>query len=211
MGIMKILGSTHGLARRLGRQTLVRLYRSLFASHGKRFQFDPHGHYTFDRIHVGNDVELGERAFLAAANSRIYIGDKVTFGPDVVVTAGNCHVPMVARFMRDTRGIAAANDRDVVIEDDVFVGARAILPPGVVVGRGAIIGAGAIATKSVPPHAVVGGAPARIIKFCWDFETILLHEEVLYPLADRLSRETLEAIQNQSEDSCGVRILRVAA
>jgi len=52
----------------------------------------------------------------------------------------------------------------VVIEDDVWIAARAIILPGVRIGKGAVIAAGAVVTKDVPPYTVVGGIPARKIK-----------------------------------------------
>jgi acetyltransferase-like isoleucine patch superfamily enzyme len=87
------------------------------------------------------------------------------------------------------------NDLDVVIEDDVWIGTRAIILHGVTIGRGAIIGAGAVVTKNVPPYAIVGGVPAKIIKFRWDVATILWHEAALYPQQQRLSRNVLEQWQ----------------
>jgi acetyltransferase-like isoleucine patch superfamily enzyme len=52
----------------------------------------------------------------------------------------------------------------IVIEDDVWLGAGAIITDGVRVGRGAVVAAGAVVTQDVPPHTVVGGVPARVIK-----------------------------------------------
>lgn len=55
--------------------------------------------------------------------------------------------------------------RKVTIKDDVWIGTRAIILPGITVGKGAIIGAGSVVTKDVPDYAIVGGAPARVLKY----------------------------------------------
>lgn len=60
----------------------------------------------------------------------------------------------------------------VVIGNDVWVGARAILLDGVAIGNGAIVAAGCVVTKDVPPYAVVGGTPARVIRYRFSAETI---------------------------------------
>jgi maltose O-acetyltransferase len=54
--------------------------------------------------------------------------------------------------------------RPVIIEDDVWIGINVILLPGLTVGRGAIVAAGSVVTKDVPPDAIVGGNPARVIR-----------------------------------------------
>jgi maltose O-acetyltransferase len=58
-----------------------------------------------------------------------------------------------------------AEDRPIVVEDDVWFGAAVIVLPGVRVGHGSVIGAGSIVTKDVPPFACVAGSPARILKY----------------------------------------------
>jgi maltose O-acetyltransferase len=54
--------------------------------------------------------------------------------------------------------------KKITIEKDVWIGAQAVILPGVTVGEGAVVGAGAVVTKDVPPFAIIGGAPARIIR-----------------------------------------------
>jgi acetyltransferase-like isoleucine patch superfamily enzyme len=177
------------LLGKVARRMLMYVYRPLFASHGRNFRFDPFGRYTFATISVGNDVNLGVGATLIAAKSEIKIGNKVMFGPDVVLIGGGHNTSVVGRFMYDVTEKRPEDDRGVTIEDDVWVGCRAIILRGVTVGRGAIIGAGAVVTKNVPPYAVAAGVPAHVVKFRWDVETILRHEERVYPPDKRLTRE----------------------
>jgi maltose O-acetyltransferase len=53
----------------------------------------------------------------------------------------------------------------VVVEDDIWIGARVIILPGIRIGKGAILGAGAIVTRDVPPYAICVGNPARVVRF----------------------------------------------
>lgn len=177
------------------------VYRPLFAAHGRNFWFDPTGDYTFSNISVGNDVSLGLRPTLIAAVSKIVIGNKVMFGPEVVIRGGNHTTTFVGRFMCDVTEAEKRpeDDQGVIIQDDVWVGTRAIILHGVIIGRGAIVAAGAVVTKRVPPYAIVGGVPARVIGFRWDVETILRHEEILYPAEKRLSRAELRRWQIETK------------
>ncbi|MDQ2085621.1 DapH/DapD/GlmU-related protein [Herbivorax sp. ANBcel31] len=112
----------------------------------------------------GRDIEVGDNSGLGV-NCRITgplkIGSYVMMGPDVMIFTQNhkndrLDIPMM--LQTDPK-------RPVVIGDDVWIAARAIILPGVTIGKGAIIGAGAVVTKDVPEYAVVGGNPARIIKY----------------------------------------------
>jgi maltose O-acetyltransferase len=168
------------------------VYRPLFASCGKNFCFDPYGSYTFNTIFVGNDVDLGWKPILWAVESQIKIGNKVMFGPEVVLIGGEHNTSVVGNYMFDVTEKRPEDDRDVIIEDDVWIGSRAIILKGVTIGRGSIVAAGAVVTKSVPPYTIVAGVPAKVLKFRWNIDTILHHEELLYPPERRLSRELLE-------------------
>lgn len=80
--------------------------------------------------------------------------------PDVTILTmkhnyNDKNIPIIKQKISSTK---------VIIKDDVWVGLRAIILPGVEVGEGAVIGAGAVVTKDVPKFTVVGGIPAKIIK-----------------------------------------------
>jgi acetyltransferase-like isoleucine patch superfamily enzyme len=190
-GLLRILAKMHIFAGKVYRRLLMYVYRPLFASYGKNFRFDPRGLYTFGTIRVGDDVNLGYRPIVSATESTITIGSKVMFGPEVVVLGGNHNMSVIGKFAYDVKEKLPQNDMDVIIEDDVWIGSRAIILHGVTIGRGAIVAAGAVVSRSVPPYAVAAGVPARVIKYRWDVDNILRHEEILYPPEKRLSKETL--------------------
>jgi len=177
--------------------------RPLFAHHGRGFRFDPDGVYSFHTILVGDNVNLGLRPVLVATRSKIQIGNNVMFGPEVTIRGGNHRIDLVGRFMNTVSDAEKRpeDDRGVVIEDDVWVGTRAIILHGVTIGRGAVVSAGAVVTRSVPPYGIVYGAPAKVGRFRWDVDTILTHERMLYPPEERYSREDLERWQRGSESS----------
>ncbi len=190
-----------GLARWRG--LLMTLYEPRFAAHGENFWFDPFGQYTFSSISVGDDVSLGDRACLIASRSRIVIGSHVMFGPEVIIRGGNHRIDAVGRFMKSIRDEEKRPEDDlgVIIEDDVWIGTRAVVLSGVRIGRGAVVGAGAVVTRNVPPYAIVAGNPARLVRFRWEVETILDHERRLYPDGQRLAREYLEACREERGDT----------
>ena len=111
-----------------------------------------------------SSVELGDYSGIgirAQINGRVIIGNHVMMGPDVCIYTKN-HAFNRTDITMDLQGFSP--EKTVFIEDDVWIGAKAIILPGVHIGRGAIIGAGAVVTKDVPSYAVVGGNPARILK-----------------------------------------------
>ena len=71
------------------------------------------------------------------------------------------------------------DDLPVVIESDVWVGTNVTILNGVRIGRGAIVAAGAVVIKDVPAYAIVGGVPAKVLKYRFTEEEIVCHEELL--------------------------------
>jgi len=110
-------------------------------------------------IRVGHDSLIGEYNVLRGQGG-ITIGDRVYTSPLVQLLAVNHVYDDTTRPMVE-QGITAEG---IHIDDDVWIGAGAIVTDGVHVGKGAVIAAGAVVTKDVPAHTVVGGIPARVIK-----------------------------------------------
>ena len=111
------------------------------------------------RIGIGRNCIVGEFSVIRGQGG-VTIGDNVIIAPRVQIMAVE-HV-----FEDPTRPILEQGLRalGIQIEDDVWIGAGAIILDGVRVGRGAVVGAGAVVTRDVPPHSVVAGVPARLLR-----------------------------------------------
>jgi acetyltransferase-like isoleucine patch superfamily enzyme len=110
-------------------------------------------------IFIGDDSGLSGTTICAAHSVRI--GRRCLIGADVMIVDTDFHP--LAMDERHSKGPSVARSRPVEIEDDVFIGARAIILKGVRVGRGSVIGAGSVVTSDVPAGVVAAGNPARLI------------------------------------------------
>jgi acetyltransferase-like isoleucine patch superfamily enzyme len=172
---------------RIRRAIKMLLLGSMFKKCGKNVRFDPDGHYTFESIEIGDDVYIGPGPVMyAERRSGIRIGSKVLLGPKVMIIGGNHNWSVIGRFMFDVKEKRPEDDETVIIEDDVWIGAGAIILKGVRIARGSIVGAGAVVTRDVPPYSIVAGVPARVCSHRFTEDAILDHEKCLYPPSERL-------------------------
>lgn len=115
--------------------------------------------YYKNRLVIGRGVWIGQQCFLHSAGG-IVIGENVGIGPAVrIITSTHAEEGRDKPILHSRIEFAP-----VVIEADSDIGVGAIILPGVTVGRGAQIGAGAVVTSDVPPYAVVAGVPARLLR-----------------------------------------------
>lgn len=117
-------------------------------------------HGRFDGACVlGDKVWIGPQSFLDARN--LVIGDNVGWGPGAKIL-GSTHtgLPLDRPVIQTDLVI-----RPTVVEDDADIGVNAVLLPGVRIGRGAIVGAGSVVTRDVPPMSKVAGSPAKLLGF----------------------------------------------
>ncbi|EJF07464.1 acetyltransferase (isoleucine patch superfamily) [Thiovulum sp. ES] len=109
-------------------------------------------------IWIGKNSELGTRCMI---HGNVHIGDNVIMGPDVKIYARNHKYERLDTPIREQ----GKHYLKTEIANDVWIGANSIITAGVKIGNHAIIGAGAVVTKDIPDFAIVGGVPAKIIKF----------------------------------------------
>jgi acetyltransferase-like isoleucine patch superfamily enzyme len=110
--------------------------------------------YAPERLELGDQVDIGEFTHIRA-NGGVRIGSRVLLAAHVVI-ASRAHPTELPRW-----GIT--KDAPIVIGDDVWIGASAVVLPGVTIGEGAIVAAGAVVTHSVDPFTIVAGVPAKEI------------------------------------------------
>lgn len=111
-----------------------------------------------EKLHLGDFVELAWGVFISAAGG-VRIGNRVGIGPDTKIWSDN-HIYSDPDRPFQEQGWEY---KEVVIEDDVWLGAQCVIKPGVVIGKGAVISAGSILSKSVPAYSIVAGNPGRVV------------------------------------------------
>ena len=134
--------------------------RASGAKIGKRVVFYPGLWIAPGRgLNIGDDVDLALDVVITTAGG-VKIGDRTLVGYRAQIISANHSIPPGRGHIFGAGHDFAA----VTIGDDVWIGANAIVLPGVDVGEGAVIGAGSVVTKSIPPFAVAAGVPAEVIR-----------------------------------------------
>lgn len=122
---------------------------------------------------------LNIQSLSANCGERLTIGDFVSIAPGVLFILGGNHqtktittFPIYSKSIKPNPILDAQSRGPIIIEDEVWIGTNAIILSGVTIGKGAIIGAGSVVTKNIPPYAIVGGNPASIVKYRYSAEII---------------------------------------
>lgn len=149
---------------------------------------------NYNNIYLYDNVTLND-ATIYATHANFIMKRYSTAAKGLKVICGN-HERRIGRFCfsitDEDKNFNVGLDRDICVEEDVWLGMNVTLLGGVRVGRGATVASGAVVTRDVPPYSIVGGTPAKFIKFYWTKEQIIEHEKILYNINERINPKLLD-------------------
>ena len=132
-------------------------------------------------VSIGDNTVLMHNISILSTHAKVFIGNDVMMGTGTTIITGNHRIDMVGRTMRSVGEDEKLpeNDQDVVIGDDVWIGVNTIILKGVTIGEGAVISAGSVVTKDIPPYQIWGGVPAKFLKERFTESDLRKHLEML--------------------------------
>lgn len=133
-------------------------------------------------------VSIGEGSRTVNTLGKFIIKKYSRAAPNLTVICQNHNFSEVGTFPGSPKWHTTQIAEDVIVEDYVWIGANVTLCPGVHIGRGCLVAAGAVCVKSkkYPPYTIIGGNPAKVIKYRFTLEEQIKHEELVCPKEERL-------------------------
>lgn len=153
--------------RRASRSDVMRRFAS--AGIGSRVINPTSSRFHYEQIHLGRNVVIGSGAYFSGM---VDVGDDVMFGPMVHITDDYHRFDVVGKTIQDS---GPGDKVRVVIEADVWVGARVSIMRGVRIGEGSVIGTGSIVTRDIPPYCIAVGSPCHPIDQRFTDDELRLH------------------------------------
>lgn len=179
---MTIYDITQKIKRVFYRVTYSQIIKRSFARCGTNVTVPEHCTFSgIENIFVGNDVSFGEYTQILTTKAKVYLGDHIMFGPGVTIVTGNHRTNMMGKYMSEITDSMKEpeDDQDIIIKNDVWIGCNALILKGVTINEGAVIAGGALVVKDVPPYSIVGGNPAKVLKYRFSNEILEKHIELI--------------------------------
>ncbi len=148
-----------------------------------------------ENVFLAEHTNIAANSYISAYNAKFIVKKNCALAEGLTVHTGN-HARILGKFVTQVTedNKPEGYDKDVVINEDCWIGCNVTLLSGVTIGRGCTIAAGAVVNKDIPPYCIAAGVPAKVIKRIWTIDEILQHEAALYPEEERFTREQLEEI-----------------
>jgi acetyltransferase-like isoleucine patch superfamily enzyme len=134
-------------------------------------------YFSIKTIKLGDNVFIGNNAYL---NADLVIGKNVMFGPNCSIIGGDHLFGVLGKSVRFLKPIGKENEKEIIIEDEVWCGASVIINKGLTIGMGSVIGAGSVVVRSIPPYTVAVGNPCKVKKIIFNDEELGRHLKLLH-------------------------------
>lgn len=163
--------------------------------HNRHNSTSPDCYFPIDAVKVGKETYGGLNVLIHGVGYKLIIGNYCSIAPGVSFIPCSDHdVSHISTFPFKNKIInneqEAISKGNIVVDDDVWIGYGSTILSGVHIGQGAVVAAGSVVSKDVPPYAIVGGVPARVIKFRFKDDMI---EELLKIDYSKLKPEDIES------------------
>ena len=153
---------------------------------------NPNAYTRLSRMYMYDNTSLFEGFNFISYTGKFIMKQNSGAAQNLTIVTGNHHRVLGVWMKSASINRLYDEEKDVVVEEDVWIGINVTLLSGVTVGRGATIGAGAVCTLNVPPYAIMKGNPAKVVGFNYTPEEVIEHEKALYPESERIPIELLE-------------------
>ena len=133
--------------------------KEVFAECGENnyIELPLHANWGGHHVHFGSQIYANSNLTLVD-DGHIYVGDKVMFGPNVTIATANHPIDP------ELRGQGLQYNKDVYIVENTWIGANAVIVPGIHIGKNVVIGAGSVVTKDIPDDVIAVGNPCRVLR-----------------------------------------------
>lgn len=133
-------------------------------------------------VKIGNNSFIGFNNVFINLRASVVIGNNVMIAPEVMFITGGHRIDFVGELMINVTNDMKLpeNDSDIIINDDCWIGARAVILKGVIIGTGSVVGAGSVVTKNIPPYEVWAGNPAHFIKKRFSTKEEEIHKSIIF-------------------------------
>ena len=146
---------------------------------------------------MAEDTNIDAGAFILNSRAKFVIKKHSGAAVGLLVVTGNhmsvagLHLKQVNNKIKDSLETNHEMDKDIIVEEDVWIASHVTLLVGTVLGRGCEVGAGSVVRSKIPPYAIVVGNPCKVVGFRFTPEEIIKHEQVLYAENERLPIELI--------------------
>ena len=159
--------------------------------------------YNPHNLIMGKKTNIDDGAIIMNTRAKFIMGDYSGAAIGLLVITGN-HMSVVGKSHKQIKDIdkdlsknPKQYDKDIVVEEDVWLGARVTLLYGSHIKRGAIIGAGSVVRSSIPPYSIAIGNPAKVVGFRFTPDQIIQHEQAIYAPEERISTDEINNIYDK--------------